>query len=224
MNPLINTNNSRNITKKELAYNAIKKEVLQNTFPPGTFLVERELCKALDVSRTPVREALQQLANEGLVEFIPGRGALVTNLTYEDIIETYDVREVLEGLAVRMFTLYSSQSEIGKLDRIYKNIEEALKKANIEALVKHDVAFHRCIIEGCRNNRLKAMIKIINDHVERITNTIRKDKIRAKTTVAHHKQILDAIKQKDAALAESKIREHISDSKHYHLKKYNFSS
>jgi len=223
MCPLINPNNSRSITKKELAYNAIKREILKNNLPSGTFLVERELCKALEISRTPIREALQQLASEGLVEFIPSRGAFVAGITYEDIIETYDVREVLEGLATRLFTFYSSQLEIDELDEIYKHMEKALKQENIEELVKYDVAFHRSIIEGCRNNRLKNMINNINDHVERITNTIKKDKIRAKTTAAHHKNIINAIKQKNAALAESKMREHISDSKNYHLKKFNFT-
>ena len=87
MRSLINPENFRNITKKELAYRA-----------SGTFLIERELCKALNVSRTPIREALQQLATEGLVEFIPGKGAFVAGITYEDIIEVYDVREILEGL------------------------------------------------------------------------------------------------------------------------------
>jgi len=222
MSPLIDPKNSRNITKKEMAYNAIKQDILNNKLPSGTFLIERELCKVLNVSRTPVREALHQLGSEGLVEFIPGKGAFVSGISYEDIIEVYDLREVLEGLATRMFTLHATQSEIEELDKLYEHIEIALKRDNIEELVKYDVAFHKCIVEGCRNSRLKAMIKNINDQIERITNTIKKDKVRARTTAVHHKSIINAIKQKDAVLAESKMREHILDSKNYHLKKYNF--
>lgn len=223
MRSLINPENFRNITKKELAYRAIKKDILNNNLPSGTFLIERELCKALNVSRTPIREALQQLATEGLVEFIPGKGAFVAGITYEDIIEVYDVREILEGLAVKMFTIHSSESEIEELYEINNQMEQALKEDNIEKLVKYDVAFHKKIIDGCRNNRLKSMINIINDHVERITSTIKKDKMRAKTTVDHHNNIINAIKKRDAALAEQKMREHILNSKNYHLKRFNLT-
>ncbi|NLZ52900.1 MAG: GntR family transcriptional regulator [Thermoanaerobacteraceae bacterium] len=221
--PLINPNTSRSITKKQLAYNAIKEEILNNNLPSGTFLVERELCKALDISRTPIREALHQLASEGLVEFIPNRGAFVTGLTYEDIIETYDVREVLEGLATKMFTIHATEPELDELENIYNQMEKALENGNVEELVKYDVKFHRCIIKGCRNDKLKTLIKNINDHVERITNTIKKDQARAITTATHHKNIVNAIIQKDPELAERKMREHIVDSKNYHTKRYNFT-
>ncbi len=80
-------------SKKDLAYEAIKEEIINHQLKPGTKLVERQLCDSLNISRTPIREALHQLAIDGLVSFQSGEGAVVSDITYEVISETYDVRK-----------------------------------------------------------------------------------------------------------------------------------
>ena len=89
-------------SKKQVAYEFIKEHIVSGDFPAGSLLVERQLCAMINTSRTPVREAIQQLTAEGLVESISAKGNVVSSIRYEDIARTYDVREYLESLAVRL--------------------------------------------------------------------------------------------------------------------------
>ena len=87
-------------SKQMLAYQQIKKDILNNTFPEGTVMVERKLCDIYQVSRSPIRNALQQLTHEGLLSFVPGKGVVVSSFSTEDILEVYDLIELLQLYAV----------------------------------------------------------------------------------------------------------------------------
>lgn len=206
-------------SKKQIAYERIKEEITNNRFKPGTLLVERQLCEALNISRTPVREALKQLINEGLVDFINGKGAFVTNVTYEDIIEIYTIREVLEGLACRLAAQLISDERIGELENIYKNLIEAVDSKELDLVIKEDLKFHNCIIESTGNHRLKNMIENMQDQIKRITYTISDDQHRKILSLKHHKGIFEAIRLRDADKAEQIMKVHIRNSKEYHISK-----
>ena len=84
--------------KQQLAYQQIKQDILNNTYPAGTVMVERKLCEIYNVSRSPIRNALQQLTHEGLLSFVPGKGTVVASFSTDDILEVYDLIELLQDI------------------------------------------------------------------------------------------------------------------------------
>ena len=94
---------SSGISKKQRAYNGIKDMIIKGKLKKETPLVERQLCDILGISRTPVREALRELAKDGLVEIIDGKGVYVKKLDFRDMVEIFEVREALEGMSIRLF-------------------------------------------------------------------------------------------------------------------------
>lgn len=87
--------------KQQLAYQQIKQDILNNTYPAGTVMVERKLCEIYNVSRSPIRNALQQLTHEGLLSFVPGKGTVVASFSTDDILEVYDLIELLQDYAIK---------------------------------------------------------------------------------------------------------------------------
>ncbi|MCD8001027.1 MAG: GntR family transcriptional regulator, partial [Oscillospiraceae bacterium] len=106
----------KTVSKKQTAYNRIKDMILNNHLKPGDSIVEREICESLGVSRTPVRAAFAELAEEGLVEIIPGRGVFVSRIRFEDMIEIYDIREALECMSVKLLTERITEPDLTALN------------------------------------------------------------------------------------------------------------
>jgi DNA-binding GntR family transcriptional regulator len=208
-------------TKTSQAYETLKEQILSNALLPGTPLVERKLCEFLDVSRTPIREALQRLAHEELVTFIPGKLAHVSYITYESIVEVYDVREVLEGLAVRLFVENSDQEKIDALENILEQFHRLATDGDMDEAIQKDIEFHEYILWHSKNSKLMKMIKAVSAQSNRITIMTRYDPKRPESTYRQHKAVIEAVQQQDAALAESRMREHIQDSKRYHIMNIN---
>ncbi len=208
-------------TKTTEAYERMKERILSNALLPGTPLVERKLCELLKVSRTPVREALQRLAHEELVTFIPGKLAHVSYITYENIVEVYDVREVLEGLAVRLFVENSDQEKIDALAAILEEFREAAKNNDLDAAAKRDFAFHEHILKNSKNSKLMKMIRAVSVQSNRITMMTKYDPQRAETTYRQHMAVLQTIQGGDPFLAEKSMRDHIQESKRYHVANLN---
>ncbi len=205
------------ISKKAFAYEEIKRKIINNELKPGQVLNERDLCDMLNVSRTPVREALLKLSNDGLVNIMQNRGALVSNITYEMITEIYDVRWALESLAARLFCEYALDEEIKKLGDTLENLKHSKESGDIEEFVKEDRKFHNIIIEGARNKKLISIMEGINSQVERITNLTKKDEKRSETTLIHHENLFSQIQQRNKEEAEKFMKYHIAESKDYHL-------
>ncbi len=205
-------------SKSEIAYETIKEEIINNKIKPNTLLVERQLCKSLKISRTPVRSALQKLSEEGLVDFIPDRGCFVSSITYVDLIEIYEMREALEGLAAR---LCAQNMTANKVERLKFNIEEqrkAVEENDSELYLVKDFEFHRLILEVGGNKRVQNVIKNMMDQIERISNLIKNDSHRIHNSYNQHKATYDAITQGDSQLAEETMKEHIRSAIDYHSK------
>lgn len=209
------------ITKTETVYFKIREQIINNELKPGTQLIERKLCESLNSSRTPIREALKRLANEELVDFLPGQRAVVSYITYENIVELYDIREALEGLAVRRCTENIDEYVIKELEIIVDKFEVATKAKDIGTAMKMDIEFHSLIMNETKNFKLKKLIMSLSNQSNRITNLTRYDKSRASATLEQHRKVLDAIRKKDANAAEKEMKEHIKNSKKYHLSNLN---
>ena len=138
---------------REAVYRHLKDLLLSGRFSPGERLSEPLLAQELGVSRTPVREALMRLAEEGLVELVPGKGARVRVFAPEEVEEVYGVRALLEGEAAREAALRATPWELAELERLLQAIDEAPREDYPEQM-RRDLEFHRALVRLSGNRTL----------------------------------------------------------------------
>jgi DNA-binding GntR family transcriptional regulator len=194
-------------------YEILLNKIINGEIKPGTRLIERDLAEEFGVSRTPIREALNRLAKDDLIEVMPHRGAYVKGLKAKDIVEIYDIRASLERLALRLAIPSIPSSEIKRLKYMVKHNSSNTTENEIQHLVSMDREFHRLIASYCDNRRLVAMLENLANvvNVFRIMDAPIED--RAKKALQEHLAILDAIEKRDVELACKLITEHIEASK-----------
>lgn len=200
---------SGSLSLKDKAYEAIKEAILSLRLEPGAPLVEADLAQQLGISKTPVREALQELEREGFVSRILFKGTYVTEVTMKDLAEVFQLRAVLEGLATRLATpLFSLQ----ELDQIAQNLtasEAALDKGDRARCSELGKCLHDAIINKADNQRLVLIIRNLDDHVQRFRALSDQIAGRLHKSVQEHRRILAALRQRDPALAEQAMRQHL---------------
>lgn len=204
-------NNNKNMTQSELAYNTIAELILKGKLSPGQPMNEGDLCQLTGTSRTPVREAINRLAQEKIVKIIPRKGAFVTKLDYEDIREIFQLREAIEGMAAR---LACSKVDIKKLEEIENKCRLLLTEPDPERMIDHiklNDELHTYILDSCGNRRFKEMIEQFTTvlHIEmNIT-------VHLKNIIEHsceeHTKIIEALKNGDEDAAEREMRLHVSE-------------
>lgn len=143
-----------NTTLRERVYAHLKEEILASRFPPAAVLQEVLLAESLGVSRGPVREALGALAAEGLVTITPRRGAVVTSLSKNDFMEAYQVREVLEALAVRLAVPRMSSEELDALDGEIETMLRCSDRGDHTGFFASNTAFHEAFVIASGNSKL----------------------------------------------------------------------
>lgn len=204
-------------SKSESVYRRIKEDILNDGLKPGEPLFERRLCSYYGVSRTPIREALKRLAIENLVEITPSMGAYVAKITSDLILETYNIREVLEGLACRLYANRISEQSKNELKDISNKFVKLMKAREYDAALKLDMAFHDKIKRECGSQTLIDLLSPIADQVARITRTTHYSLEWAEETITIHGRICDALVNRNAEEAENAMREHIAGSRSHHI-------
>lgn len=193
---------------EEEAYQFLLSEIRNGRLAGGTHITAERISGQLDMSRIPVREAMRRLASEGFVTIRSNRGAFVTDLSPDDITELYEMRAVLEGLAIR----YSAVAfdERGFLQgRTYL---ELLGKARLDPswFVSVHNQFHDLINSYCSRSRLVAEIVRLRTVAEPYLRlTIQRSPTAYRQTVAEHKEILDALASRDVDRCEKTMRTHV---------------
>lgn len=193
-------------------YEAVKSEVVSLELPPGTLLSEKELADRFQVSRTPVREALRRLEQDGLVTIIARKGAFIPELSFRDVLEIDEIRLLLEGAAARV-----AASKIGA-DEL-NGIEAALNQLNpiapddkdCQAILQVDRCLHSAIMSATGNRWMRdIVIRVYN-----IIYTIRRTttETRYQETLAELRAIISALRARDPDAAQKAIQEHISLAK-----------
>jgi len=207
------------VTQKEMAYQQIKENILNSKWSPGTKLVERQLSEEFGVSRTPIREAFNQLEKEGLVEQVPKWGVFVKELNEQEILEMYEVREALEGLATRLSALRATENDIGKMKRAISKMELALgEEAEEEDGKAYDLAdneFHAFLVTASHNKKLIELASMCHMHVEDLPRELDKKSSRDehRRLLKEHRNILDCIVSGNAVLAEELVLKHIAKAR-----------
>lgn len=194
-------------------YEILKNRIVNQEILSGIKLQEEVLAEELGVSRTPVREALNRLAQEGLVEMVPRRGTFVVKPSLSDIKELLEVREVLEGMAARLVATKITDEILEEMKKYFEGREQQIRGGYLEEYSKADVNFHDLLLRACGNERLVRMMNNLYDYIQmlRLRTVILPG--RAEKSLKEHLMIIDALEKRDPDLAEKKIREHIRNVK-----------
>jgi len=196
---------------EKLAYDAIKNAILTFQLRPGDSLVESELAHQLGISKTPVRDSLLRLEKEGLVVKVPFKGSYVASISHESVIELFEIRAVLEGLAARLAMPGVTPDELTELAGLIDSHEQALRKGSISEAAGYNRKFHQTIIQHCANERLLQILGNLDDHLQRFRLLSNYQRGTALKSVEEHRQILAALIQKDGVLVEQTMRRHLEN-------------
>ena len=191
----------------------LRQALTKGEYPPGTHLVESELCARFKVSRTPVREALAQLEKEGFVRIIPAAGARVVELTAEDVAHIYDVLIVLEGAACLLASKHITDEQIGKLEEYNLIFEKFLGHHNREFLFEVSDRFHFLITSASGNPYLIEMRSNFRALVDRLSRICPYIDGQMEESLVEHREIVSALKARNPVLAEFVMREHLESVK-----------
>jgi DNA-binding GntR family transcriptional regulator len=174
-------------------------------------LDERQLSEDLGVSRTPIREALCRLENEGFVRTIPRRGAFVARKTKNEILDMITVWAALESMAARLITERASDEKIATLRKMFATFEDSQVQANIDEYSDTNVNFHQALFNLSDCDLLKQMTQNLFLHLRSIRmRTISEDN-RASRSIIDHMHIIEALEARDTDLAERLVRQHTLD-------------
>ena len=197
--------------KKNIAYDYLKNGIINNLFKPGEPLSENSITNDINISTTPIREAIQKLEEEGFVEIIPRRGAFVSRISPNDIKDIFVVREIIEigsiGFAIK-------KMDKNKLKRLRKRLVSGSKKITQKnENYKYADDIHLYILECTGNQRLFQLYTKLLDHILRIRNQLYyHDTNPSFQSFAEHIEIVDALLAEDQLKAENAVRRHLKNS------------
>lgn len=198
-----------NLTLWQRVYDHLRDEIMGDRLPPGTELSEVALSRELAVSRGPIREAIGRLAAEGLVTVRPRRGAEVRSITPEELIESYQVREALEVLAVRLAVPRITDAELAGLDELADQMSEHARKGAVADFFTANVAFHERLCELSGNKKLLEVYRRLAGEVGRFQARTLALRGSLDGSVTEHRAILAAIRLRDVEKAAELTAAHI---------------
>ena len=204
------------MSQGETAYHRLYEAIRSGDFRPGDRLREIEVAKRLDLSRTPVREALRKLESDGIVEHRPRLGAVIRTLTPSEVVELYEMRLVLERTAAQMAAKHANDAEIDLLNDLNDQIAALGDDTQQAAALNQD--FHHRIYLASRNRFLLASARGLNNALMLLGPTTLDDEARIKTVCAQHARIIEAIRAGDQTAAGDAAEAHLQTSLRHRLK------
>ncbi|MFP3943509.1 MAG: GntR family transcriptional regulator [Alphaproteobacteria bacterium] len=197
------------------AHDSVRTAILSGEFAPGTHLKESLLVEFCGVSRTPVREALRRLHQEGLVRFEPHRGAHVPEWTASDLEEIFSLRAVLEGYAAEQAAMRITPEVIAELESLATDMEEIIAMhlpAFKQAVLEANQAFHEAIIDAAESPRLKRMLAHVTDPplLRSTFDTYTGEDL--DRSMRHHRELIAAFRARDGAGARAVMQGHVQSA------------
>ncbi|MGN7300591.1 GntR family transcriptional regulator [Ferdinandcohnia sp. SAFN-114] len=199
-------------TRREYVYSYLSEKIMDFSLCPGSPISESEIGAQLSVSRTPIREALMQLAKEGLIEIKPQIGTFVSLIDPKHIEESRFMRKAVELAVIREATEKLTPDSLYKLEKCLTMQEIALREENEKDFLAYDDEFHELIYKGLGMDRIWKGIDQMNGQYKRVRmlrliNTKAED---WETVLDEHRAIFNALKCKDVAVAEDVVNKHIT--------------
>jgi DNA-binding GntR family transcriptional regulator len=196
------------------AYNALKQAITGvNVYAQRheIRLDERQLSHDLGVSRTPIREAMTLLEQEGFVRTMPRRGIFVVRKTKREIVEMIQVWAALESLSARLITLHASDADIGALRRLFDEFRDTTPDSHLDEYSDANIRFHQAIIRLSGNQLIADMTENLFIHVRAIRQATIGQDDRARRSIIDHMNIIEALERRDTEAAEALSRRHTLD-------------
>lgn len=203
--------------KGKEAYQALHHGIQVGHYPPGMRLLEVKLANELGMSRTPVREAIRQLARDGIVEMTPNRGATVRGWTPAEVEETYALRAVLEGFCASRAATRMDPSSIARLAELHAEFEHELgmEQPSVENLIRLNDQFHRSIVAGSGSTKAMEVVPQAAEVSRSIKRAFWSSHRIRQTALVYHREIVEAIRAGDPIRAEAVARSHVFSVKDF---------
>ena len=190
-------------------FNRLREDILSGKYAEHEELKEMAIGEEMGVSRTPVREAFRQLELEGLIQIIPNKGAYVTGITEKDVKDIYMIRSLLEGLCARWATEHITREKMEEMEENVYLAEFHAQKGHMEQLAELDNRFHDILYESCNSKILEHHLKDFHQYVLRVRKKTLANVSRGNKSNEEHRMIMEAIRDKNADLAEQLAHQHM---------------
>lgn len=193
---------------RDEAYVVLRRAIVNGDLKPGEHLNERALAKQLGLSRSPVREALRRLEQEGLIAFSRQR-LVVQQLSLNKVEELYQIRQQLEVLVARLAAREAQPEGLARLESVLAQMADAIRQGQSEAASLQGVYFHDLLAEIAGNQRLAGLLTSINEEIHRFRALYVGARIRSQDALTEHQGILAAVAAHDEDLAAGLMSTHI---------------
>lgn len=197
---------------RELVFEAIREAVISGRLKPGERLMEIQLADQLGVSRTPVREAIRKLELEGFVVMIARKGAYVADISLKEIVDVFEIRGALEGLAAELAAERATDERIEEMERFLVELGEMIDARDLEGIVEKDTRFHETLYSSSRNERLSQILSLLREQIQRFRTRTMTHPARMRIALEEHRRIVEAVAARDVKLARRLAQEHVESA------------
>ena len=187
----------------------LRQMLVENQIAPGAKLNERELSEVLQVSRTPLREAIKMLAAEGLVELLPNRGAIAVELSEDDVLNTFEMMAGLEAMSGELAAQRITDAELAEVRAMHFEMMAAYTRRDLSAYYQLNSRIHRAINAAARNGVLTVVYNQVNARLQALRFRSNQDDAKWKQAMAEHDRMIDALSQRDSAAMRKVLAEHL---------------
>ncbi|MEX2416389.1 MAG: GntR family transcriptional regulator [Paenibacillaceae bacterium] len=207
---------------RDKVYNYLRQAIVQGMYKSGERIIEREVADQLNVSRTPIREALFRLESQGFVRTLPRKGVVVSRLSPEEVIEIFTILSVIESLAMKLAAQKAEQSHREELARIIEEIDRALAQPIFqEEHWKFHFKINDVICRAAQSPRLTKMLDGLSDYVRAFVQLGYEHPGRMRKAMEEHRDLAKSVREGEAELAENFTRIHVENSKKAYLEVLN---
>lgn len=197
---------------KEQAYDKLKELIITGALEPGALQNEKRLAEALGVSRTPVREALLELSQEGMVAFVQGKGVEICKFTIQQIREVFEIRRIIEGYIIKKIAPRLTDLEINEIDKNIRNQEKMLLKTDRPAFIEYDKQFHLYMAARIGNHQIGSILDNLRDQMHLMGIRAVEDGSRMKQVIEEHRAIFSGLKEKNPQTAFDALIHHLENT------------
>lgn len=196
---------------RDVVFHTLREAILKGELKPGERLMELQLAAKLGVSRTPIREAIRMLEQEGLAVTIPRKGAEVAKMTEKDMEDVLRIREVLDELAVSIACELMTKEQLEQLADMMHRFEECTKTKDLKEMAEADVKFHDIIYEATDNPKLVTILNNLREQMYRYRVEYLKDERNYPVLMKEHSEIVEGLMMKDKVRVTNAMHEHVKN-------------
>lgn len=203
---------SKNAPLSQLVYEGLKKSIILGDIPVGTRINESHYADALNISRTPIREAIKQILYEGLLEYVPGKGTIVSQTSIDDIKEIYELRYVLEKLCFEKAAKNISDYQLDEMEKMLIYSKTCYESNRIEEAIEISKQFNMAIIDAAQSPRLANLINNLKHYLSRIRYLSLSDQKDGLEVINEHLIIIRCMRNRSKDQMDLVIKDHIFNS------------